>query len=290
MVQEKFSKGLKLAARLLLVLFLTVITVTIFVAACSISSSDKDVLTPIETEPIVTTTETVVTEPPKINEPVLFPDITFVTLYDAAEYNEFINYVFDHVMLVEEAMYSDEYTDQAYMQMFHEAQRLYSIIALAEGTARHYEYWEQQHYYAAKTWQFFKQQGFSDTVACAIIGNMMVETSGGTLDLKPNVYSSSGGFYGLCQWSLYYKPFMADKSFEEQLVYLVEDMPREFEEFGFCYKSGFTYEDFLAMEDPEQAALAFAKVYERCGSGTYNWRKQCAIKVERFFVYGDYDQ
>ena len=288
MVQEKFSKGLKLAARLMLVLFLTSIIVTVLVATCSVTSSDNDML--IQTEPVVIETEPISTEPPKINEPVLFPNVVYTTLYDVEDCKEYIDYVLDHICLVEEAMSSEEYTDSAYMQMFHEAQRLYSIVAMSEGTLRHYEYWEQQHYYAAKTWLFFKQQGFSDTVTCAIIGNMMVETSGGTLDLKPNIYSSGKGFYGLCQWSLYYKPFMADKSFEEQLTYLVEDMPKEFANFGFCYKSGFTYEDFLTMEDPEQAALAFAKVYERCSSSSYKWRKQCALKVQQFFVYGDYDE
>jgi hypothetical protein len=114
---------------------------------------------------------------------------------------------------------------------------------------------------------------------------MMVETSGGTLALKPNIYSPGGSFYGLCQWSLYYRPNVANMSFEDQLVYLLNDLEHEFNTFGsVCYKRGFYYEDFIAMEDPSEAAYAFAKIYERCGSESYGARRTSARKAYDYFV------
>jgi len=64
--------------------------------------------------------------------------------------------------------------------------------------------WEEEHYYATNVWKYLRQRNFSQEVVCGIIGNMMIETSGGTLDLKPYVYSPSGNYYGLCQWSQKY--------------------------------------------------------------------------------------
>lgn len=296
MLQEKFSKGLKLVARLMLVLVLTIITVTIIVTACSVKSSNTDLIGQDTQETISAPTdavietipETVVTEPPKIAEPVLFSDIHYISWYDINKCNEYLDVVFDCVAQIETAMSSGAYTDDAYAEMRTECQRLYYVIAYIESDIRHLGTWESEHFYAAKTWEFLKQQGFSNQVASAIIGNMMIETGGGTLDLNPEIYNPSRDYYGLCQWSTYYFPFMADTSFEEQLSYLVESMPKEFKNFGFCYKSGFTYEDFLAMEDTEQAALAFAKVYERCGSGSYGLRKQAALKAYQYFVCGEY--
>ena len=168
--------------------------------------------------------------------------------------------------------------------MVQEQTRLDRVAAFAEADVRQYTQWESDHYYAAKTWQFLMRQGYSEVVASAIIGNMMIETSGGTLNLKPSVYSPGGSFYGLCQWSLYYRPNVANMSFEDQLTYLHNDMEKEFNTFGFCYRSGFTYEDFLAMTDPRQAALAFAKVYERCGSGSYSIRQTAATKAYNYFM------
>lgn len=286
MVQEKFSTGLKFAARAMLMLILTFAVTSIIVMACSAPATDSEPISAVEETIVETTAPDIVL----IAEPILFSETIYEPKYDIEISKAYVDEVLELVYELESAIASGEYTNEARMRMDQECSRLYSIIAYTESDIRHYETWEQEHYYAAKTWQFFMKNGFSEEVASAIIGNMMIETSGGTLNLKPEVYSSNRGFYGLCQWSLYYKPFMAGKSFEEQLEYLVEDMPKEFKNFGFCYKSRFTYDDFLTMEDPEQAAVAFAKVYERCGSGTYGLRKQAAMKAYKYFVYGDYDE
>lgn len=143
--------------------------------------------------------------------------------------------------------------------------------------------WEEEYYYATAVWKYLRQRNFSQEVACGIIGNMMVETSGGTLGLKPNIYSHSGNYYGLCQWSQKYYPGTKDLPFEHQLDYLLGSMPWEFNTFGWLYKEGFVYEDFLKIDDPSEAALAFAKSYERCGSASYALRQEAAIKAYNYF-------
>jgi uncharacterized protein YceK len=143
--------------------------------------------------------------------------------------------------------------------------------------------WEEEYYYATNVWKYLRQRGFSQEVTCGIIGNMMIETSGGTLDLKPYIYSPSGNYYGLCQWSQKYYPGTKDLPFEHQLDYLLGSMPWEFNTFGKNYKAGFKYEDFLKMTDPAEAALAFAKSYERCGPASYEMRQEAAIKAYKYF-------
>jgi hypothetical protein len=143
--------------------------------------------------------------------------------------------------------------------------------------------WEEEYYYATNVWKYLRQRNFSQAVACGIIGNMMIETSGGTLDLKPNIYSPSRNYYGLCQWSQKYYPGTKDLPFEHQLDYLLGTMPWEFNTFGKNYKRGFDYEAFLKITNPAEAALAFAKSYERCGPASYKLRQEAALKAYEYF-------
>jgi hypothetical protein len=77
---------------------------------------------------------------------------------------------------------------------------------------------------------------------------------------------------------------MANTSFEAQLDYLITDLPVQFKTFGKLYKSGFTYDKFLALDTPAAAALAFAKVYERCASGSYGLRQEAARNAYDYFA------
>ena len=99
--------------------------------------------------------------------------------------------------------------------------------------------WEEEYYYATKVWEYLRQKGFSQEVTCAIIGNMMIETSGGSLDLKPTIYSLSGNYYGLCQWSKEYYPEAHGLSLEQQLEFLTNNIEWEIDTFGKCYKECF---------------------------------------------------
>lgn len=142
---------------------------------------------------------------------------------------------------------------------------------------------EQENYYAINTWEYLMQRNYGKVITSAILGNMMVETAGGTLNLKPEIYSASKNYYGLCQWSLKYHPRIDEFSFEHQLDYLTGTMPLEFNTFGYLYKAGFGYDDFLKLTDIEEATLAFAVVYERCTPVTYKARQEAALKAYNYF-------
>ena len=116
---------------------------------------------------------------------------------------------------------------------------------------------------------------------------MMIETSGGSLDLEPTIYSLDGDYYGLCQWSKEHYPEAHGLTFEEQLDYLIESMPQEFNTFGWLYEGNFDYSTFLVMTDVEEAALAFAVAYERCGLASYEMRQEAAARAYKYFDLED---
>ena len=138
--------------------------------------------------------------------------------------------------------------------------------------------------HATKVWNYLRSKGYSNVVCAGIMGNFMTETGGHTLNLKPNLYSSSGNYYGIAQWSVKYYPKVIGKDLDYQLDFLYNTIEKEFDNFGHLYKKGFTYEDFLELDSPRDAALAFAKVYERCGSGSYNKRQNGAEKAYDYFT------
>lgn len=120
---------------------------------------------------------------------------------------------------------------------------------------------------AAAVWHALISNGFSEAAAAGIIGNMMSECGSQTLALNYKAYNSSGGYYGLCQWSKKYYPQMMNASLEEQINYLLESVPA----------------DFKDEEDPGDAAIRFAKEYERCSSGSYDKRRANAWTAYDYF-------
>lgn len=218
-----------------------------------------------------------------ISTPTTYPDIQYEPFIIKAHAEHYKTTVLTCIDDLDAKCLSGDYTEEAELIMADEELRLWEIIHKIDADIDKFNTWEEEYYYAAMTWQSLRELGYSETVAAAIIGNMMVETAGGTLNLKPHIYSSGKSFYGLCQWSLYYRPNVAGMQFEDQIIYLYNDMEKEFENFGFCYKKNFTYEDFLIMEDVGDAAVAFAKVYERC-SGHYDYRATCAEKAYEYFT------
>jgi hypothetical protein len=226
--------------------------------------ADLEPIVPNVTEQVVEATIATVSRT-LLAEPVIFDKIVYKVFYDTDLSNEYIAEIeaCEHELIEEIA--SDNYTEEAEQLMQEELTRIRDIAQRVAHDRTVYATWEQEHYYAAKTYKYLRQNGYSAAVACGIIGNMMIETSGGTLDINPDIYSYDRSFYGLWQWSLYYYPDVADISFEEQLLFLQNTIVCEFTNFGFCYETDFTYEDFMALEDPEQASIAFAKVYESCG-------------------------
>jgi hypothetical protein len=222
-------------------------------------------------------------EKPLIDIPILYSDVGYSIYYDIDSSNEFLDKVQSAINELEFSISTEEYTLEAIEVMTIELARLQTVADRVESDIAHYITRENEYYHATKVWEYFMQRGYGEVVTSAILGNMMIETSGGTLNINPNIYSPGGSYYGLCQWSVYYYPGVAGLPFEHQLDYLIGDMPYQFNTFGGCYKYGFDYEDFLAMTDPAEAAYAFAKVYERCAAWSCDLRRSPAVLAYNYF-------
>lgn len=137
-----------------------------------------------------------------IDIPVQFNDIDYAPSYNKEKCCESIGVVDEKIQQVLKTLEDEKsYTENAVSIMKHEYNRLLDVKSLLEMELEQYTRWEQEYYYAYKTFEFLLINGYSREVACGIIGNMMIETSGGTLNLNPNVYNPSGKYYGLCQWN-----------------------------------------------------------------------------------------
>ena len=126
-----------------------------------------------------------------------------------------------------------------------------------------------------QVWNYLTNKNLSDVVTAGILGNMMRECGGDTLNLDWGLYSSYAGetYYGLCQWNLRYVPSIRGASISKQLDYLMGSIESEFKTFGFRYTSGFNYTKFKQMTICSEAAAAFAACYERCGNEN-NYQKR----------------
>lgn len=134
---------------------------------------------------------------------------------------------------------------------------------------------------ATQIWRYMKAQGWNDYVCAGIMGNIMAEVGGQTLNIRYTL--SSGNYYGMCQWSRTYSKVWGT-GLETQCDFLRDTIHYEFDTYGFKYQKGFNFNAFLNMTDAQQAALAFAKCYERCASGSYGVRQKNAINAYNYFV------
>ena len=139
---------------------------------------------------------------------------------------------------------------------------------------------------ATQVWRYMKEElGWNDYVCAGVMGNMMAEVGGQTLNLQPYLYGHSGAnYYGLCQWSSRYYPSIQGADVDAQLDFLASTVKKELDTYGYLFRNGLDYEAFCNLTDAEDAAMAFAKAYERCGSGSYGVRKTNALKAYNYFV------
>ena len=141
---------------------------------------------------------------------------------------------------------------------------------------------EKEYETATIIWDYLLEQEYSETIAAAILGNIMAEVGGQTLDIDATI--SSKNYYGICQWSYKYCSEVFGKNLEEQLDYLNKTIEKEFNTFGSQYKSNFKFKDFLEMTDVREAALAFSKCYERNAPGSYAVRQDNAVIAYEYFA------
>ena len=139
---------------------------------------------------------------------------------------------------------------------------------------------EAEHPEAIQIWTYLKNLGYNDYVCAGILGNIMAEAGGNTLNIQPLV---QGGFYGICQWNQAYSEVWG-ASLEEQLDFLRDTIEYELDTFGYAYGKDFDYGAFLQLTDEKDAALAFSKCYERNAPSSYNIRQVNATKALEYFT------
>lgn len=244
------------------------------------------------TEPTVTVAPaTTATEPTivLIDEPILFSEL-FCYEFDSVESIEaFISDVDIALdILISECSIANKYTVEAITLMLEETDRLCIEQSNAILQKEHMLLWhekEVQYTYATRTWKYLKELGYSDVACAGILGNLMAECGGHTLNLNPFLYDkASGKYYGMFQWSTFYYPSIEGASFEAQLDYYAQTSIPIFKTWGKNYAEGFTLDDFNELSDPRETALAFAKIYERCASWTYERRQDFAEVAYQYFV------
>lgn len=134
---------------------------------------------------------------------------------------------------------------------------------------------------ATQIWRYMKDLGWNDYVCAGIMGNLMAEVGGQTLDIQYWLYGKN--YYGMCQWSKTYSKVWGT-DLNTQCDFLKDTIKYEIDTFGYTYQKGFNFNSFLNMSNERDAAKAFAKCYERCGSSTYNIRMNNATKAYNYFV------
>lgn len=143
----------------------------------------------------------------------------------------------------------------------------------------------EEYPYATYIWLYCtKTLGYNNYVTAGIMGNIMAECGGGTLDIQYWLYGSRGYYYGMCQWNKTNYPEIRDKDLIAQCDFLAQTIQYEIDTFGYAYRSGYKYADFLQLTSARDAALMFAKTYERCGSGSYTLRQNYAETAYNYFT------
>ena len=122
---------------------------------------------------------------------------------------------------------------------------------------------------ATQIWNFLiNDMGYSEAVAAGLMGNMMRECGGDTLNLQPTAQNSYGnGHYGIIQWDMVYCREVVGQDLAGQLEFFSRWIQSgEFDAYANNYRAGFSYSEFLNMTDPGEAAAAFGTVMERFGA------------------------
>jgi len=128
---------------------------------------------------------------------------------------------------------------------------------------------------ACSVWRYLREDmELSEVVAAGIMGNMMQECGGNTLNLQP--YLCVNNFLGLCMW---YSPYtdghlLYGADVTDQLEYLKDTLQKNMELFGGDYSY------FCSLDNVADAAWYFDEYYERG-----NWHSVRARNAQTALEY-----
>lgn len=158
--------------------------------------------------------------------------------------------------------------------------KLYEEQELAKWEVKKAEY-----LVATEIWLYMKELGWNDYVCAGIMGNIMSEVGGRTLNLDPMLYSYGNRYYyGICQWNKSAYGKIHGANLATQLNFLKDTIKYEMDTYGYAFRKGFNLDSFLQLTNERDAALAFAKCYERCISSDYAPRQNNAEVAYNYFV------
>lgn len=275
-----------------IVILVALMTVTGLAFGQDDSAASSDPATSVATMKIENPTEEV-----KVPEVLKhFKEMTYVESNDKAVLTAELETCKDYEFRLINLMNNKDLVDERYLVeeelidvrgLISEYQEQISAIEAEE--ARIEAMWSEksgEYPVATQVWRYMKEElGWNDYVCAGVMGNMMAEVGGQTLNLQPYLYGHSGAnYYGLCQWSSRYYPSIQGADVDAQLDFLASTVKKELDTYGYLFRSGLDYEAFCNLTDAEDAAMAFAKAYERCGSGSYGVRQRNAIKAYNYFV------
>ncbi len=150
-------------------------------------------------------------------------------------------------------------------------------VELLKEVANLTTYPDKEYRQSTYVWTYLKSLGLNDYVCAGILGNIMAEVGGQTLDISKYSMKASENYFGMCQWAGGRKERLLrdfgttiDAQCQFLGVELFEVIPKD--------------NSFYSMQDEQEAALYFAKKYERCGSGSYSVRQKNATKALKYFT------
>lgn len=275
-----------------IVILVALMTVTGLAFGQDDSAASSDPATSVATMKIENPTEEV-----KVPEVLKhFKEMTYVESNDKAVLTAELETCKDYEFRLINLMNNKDLVDERYLVeeelidvrgLISEYQEQISAIEAEE--ARIEAMWSEksgEYPVATQVWRYMKEElGWNDYVCAGVMGNMMAEVGGQTLNLQPYLYGHSGAnYYGLCQWSSRYYPSIQGADVDAQLDFLASTVKKELDTYGYLFRSSLNYEAFCNLTDAEDAAMAFAKAYERCGSGSYGVRQRNAINAYNYFV------
>ena len=169
------------------------------------------------------------------------------------------------------------------MQEYERAKELYDIYK-AKFSKISYSAQYEKYPVATIVWRYLKDElGYNNYVCAGIIGNLMSEVGGQTLDLQ--YWLNNGKYAGMCQWSLRYFPIEdVVNDLMGQCQLLADTIEENFQIFGSNYRAGFTYKDFTKLQSVSEATVAYEKCYGRGGIIDYSQRLKNAAVAYEFFV------
>lgn len=147
---------------------------------------------------------------------------------------------------------------------------------------------EGEYSYARQIWNIMRSWGWTPETCAGIIGNMMAEVGGGTLDLSR--WNTSGCGYGLIQWTsgraaAIKNRYGAFPNIEQQLQFVKDEL------FGTNNTrqqvSNINLNIIMNVDKnqtPESIAMCFASYYERCGQAYRARRQRFARTAYEYFI------